>query len=77
MNAALAAPRITVEGQTYVAASPATEADRFYVIATPEAHDQPRLAAESKTYKNAAKRASELMAKRYNWDAARVMILAP
>lgn len=67
---------ITLNNKTYKPAGPATDADKFFVIAKPEATDDWRIAATSKTFKNAAKRASELTAKRYNWNTARVWVEA-
>lgn len=67
---------ITLAGKTYRQAMPFDEAAKFFVIAKPEPTDDPILAAESKTFKNAKKRASELMAKRYNWHTATVYVEA-
>jgi hypothetical protein len=67
---------ITTDNQTFKPAGPTTEATKFYVIAKPEPTDAWGIAATSKTFGNAAKRASELQAKRYNWHTARVMVEA-
>jgi hypothetical protein len=66
----------TIDGTDYVLAGPSTDAAQFVVVARPEAGDDYRLAATSKTFPNATKRARELTGKRYGWNRAVVCIAA-